>query len=53
MPSAIAGGIGALVGAWVGAKLNMIMPEQVLYYLMLAIVPVMAIFLIFIAYPLF
>ncbi len=47
MPSAIAGGIGALVGAWVGAKLNMIMPEQVLYYLLLAVVPVMAVFLIF------
>ena len=45
--SAIAGGIGALVGAWVGAKLNMVMPEQVLYYLMLAIVPIMAIFLVF------
>lgn len=47
VPSAIAGGIGALAGAWVGAKLNMIMPEQVLYYLLLAVVPVMAIFLIF------
>ena len=41
MPSAIAGGIGALVGAWVGAKLNMIMPEQVLYYLLLAVLPAM------------
>lgn len=47
MPSAISGGIGALVGAWLGAKMNMIVPEQVLYYLMLAIVPVMAVFLLF------
>ena len=47
LPSAIAGGLGALLGAWVGTRLNMIMPERVLYYLMLAIVPVMAIFLIF------
>lgn len=45
-PSAIWGGIGALVGAWVGAKLNLIMPEQYLYYIMLAIVPIMAIFLL-------
>lgn len=45
-PSAIWGGIGALIGAWIGAKLNLIMPEQYLYYIMLAIVPVMAIFLL-------
>jgi len=45
IPSAIAGAAGALVGAWAGAKLNLIMPEQVLYYIMLAIVPVMAVFL--------
>lgn len=47
MPSALAGAAGALVGAWVGAKLNMVMPERVLYYLMLAIVPIMAVFLLF------
>lgn len=47
MPSALAGALGALLGAWVGAKLNMIMPEKILYYLMLAIVPVMAVFLLF------
>ncbi len=46
MPSAVAGGVGALVGAWIGAKLNMIIPEQILYYLMLAVVPVMAVFLL-------
>lgn len=45
-PSALFGGVGALVGAWAGAKLNMIMPEQMLYYLMLIIVPVMAVFLL-------
>mgnify|MGYP001024733252 FL=1 len=47
LPSALAGGAGALVGAWLGARLNMIMPEQALYYLMLAVVPVMAGFLLF------
>ena len=47
IPSAIAGAIGALAGAWVGARLNLIMPEQMLYYVMLAVVPVMAVFLIF------
>lgn len=46
IPSAIAGAAGALVGAWLGAKLNLIMPEQVLYYIMLAVVPVMAVFLL-------
>ena len=30
--SAAAGAVGALVGAWVGAQLNLIMPEQMLYY---------------------
>jgi hypothetical protein len=46
IPSALAGGVMALVGAWLGAQLNMIVPEQVLYYIMLAIVPVMAVFLL-------
>lgn len=46
VPSALAGMVGALVGAWFGARLNLIMPEQVLYYVMLAIVPVMAVFLL-------
>ena len=47
IPSAVAGGVMALVGAWLGAQLNMIVPEQVLYYVMLAAVPAMAIFLMF------
>lgn len=47
LPSALAGGAMALAGAWLGAKLNMIMPEQFLYYFMLAVVPIMAIFLLF------
>ena len=47
LPSAVAGGAGALLGAWIGTRLNMVMPEQILYYLMLAIVPVMAAFLLF------
>ena len=41
LPSALAGGAGALVGAWLGARLNMIMPEQALYYLMLAVLHVL------------
>ena len=45
-PSAIAGAVGALAGAWIGAQLNLIMPEQMLYYIMLAVVPVMAVFLL-------
>lgn len=46
LPSAAAGAAGALIGAWVGAQLNLIMPEQMLYYVMLAVVPVMAVFLL-------
>lgn len=45
-PSAIAGAAGALVGAWIGVQINLIMPEQMLYYVMLAVVPVMALFLL-------
>ena len=45
--SGIAGAIGALAGAWVGAQFNLIMPERMLYYIMLAVVPVMAVFLLF------
>lgn len=47
MPSAVCAALGALAGAWLGAKLNMVMPDQILYYLMLAVVPIMAIFLLF------
>ena len=46
IPSALAGMAGALMGAWLGARLNLIMPEQMLYYVMLAVVPVMAVFLL-------
>lgn len=46
IPSAVAGAAGALAGAWIGARLNLIMPEQMLYYVMLAVVPVMAVFLL-------
>ncbi len=46
IPSAVAGAVGALAGAWVGARLNLIMPEQMLYYVMLTVVPVMAVFLL-------
>lgn len=47
IPSALCGGAMALLGAWLGAQLNMIMPEQFLYYIMLAAVPAMAVFLMF------
>ncbi len=46
LPSAIIGGLLALVGAWLGAQLNMVMPEEYLYYIMLAAVPTMALFLL-------
>ena len=46
VPSAVAGMAGALIGAWIGAQLNLIMPEQMLYYVMLAVVPIMAVFLL-------
>ena len=45
-PSALWGGLGALIGAWIGARLNLIVPERFLYYIMLAIVPIMAVFLL-------
>ena len=44
MPSAAWGAAGALVGAWAGAQLNLILPDRFLYYIMLVIVPVMAVF---------
>lgn len=47
IPSAVVAGGMALLGAWLGAKLNMIVPERALYYIMLAIVPAMAVFLLF------
>ena len=47
LPSALFGGAGALAGAWLGVQLNLIMPERYLYYLMLIVVPIMALFLLF------
>lgn len=35
----------ALFGAWLGVKVNLILPDQFLYYVMLVVVPVLAIFL--------
>ena len=46
IPSAAAGAAGGLAGAWVGVQINLIVPEQVLYFVMLAVVPVMAVFLL-------
>ena len=45
--SALLGGAAALAGAWLGARLNMLVPERYLYYFMLAVVPVLAVFLLF------
>lgn len=47
IPTAVVGALGALVGAWLGAKLNLLVSEQLLYWLMLIVVPVMAVFLLF------
>lgn len=35
----------ALFGAWIGVQVNLILPEQFLYYVMLVIVPLLAIFI--------
>lgn len=43
---AIVSASSALVGAYMGAKLNMIVPADVLYYIMLGAVPLLAIFLL-------
>ena len=43
LPAAITGGAAALLGAWLGAWLNLVVPEDVLYYIMLAVVPVIAV----------
>lgn len=47
IPTAVVGALGALAGAWMGARLNLLVSEQVLYWLMLIVVPVMAVFLLF------
>lgn len=44
--SALSAAPAALVGSWMGARLNLVLPERYLYYIMLAIVPVMALFLL-------
>lgn len=36
----------ALIGAWLGARLNMVVSEMALYYLMILVVPVMAVFIL-------
>ena len=47
IPSAIVGAVGALLGAWAGSRLNLLLPDRYLYYMMLVVVPVMAVFLLF------
>ena len=46
MPSAAWGAAGALAGAWAGARLNLILPDQLRYYIWMASVPVMAVFIL-------
>jgi len=43
--SAVISVIAALTGSWLGARLNLIFPSQYLYYLMLGVIPVLAVFL--------
>ncbi len=43
--SAVSAAVCALAGAWLGARLNMVVPERILYGLMLVVVPLMAGFL--------
>lgn len=45
LSSAVVAAVCALVGAWMGARLNMVVSERFLYYFMLVVVPVMAVFL--------
>lgn len=44
--AAIVSAIAALIGSHLGTKLNLIIPSEMLYYIMLAAVPVLAVFLI-------
>ena len=46
LPSAVWCVLGSLVGAWLGSQLNMRLPSDLLYYLMLILVPILAVFLI-------
>ena len=45
LSSAVVAAVCALVGAWLGARLNMVVSEKFLYYFMLVVVPIMAVFL--------
>ena len=46
LPSALWGAAGAVLGAWVGSRLNLLVPDLALYYVLLALIPVMAVFLL-------
>ena len=37
----------SLLGSWLGARLNMVLPERYLYYFLLCALPVIAVFLLF------
>ena len=40
------GAVGALPGAWIGARLSLVVPERALYKIMLAAIPFLALFLL-------
>ena len=46
LPSAAWSSLGAVAGAWIGSRLNLILPGDLLYYLMLVLIPVLAVFLL-------
>ena len=46
IPGAVWGGLGSVLGAWAGSRLNLVVPDRALYYVMLVLVPVMAAFLL-------
>lgn len=46
LPSAVWGALGSVLGAWTGSRLNLMVPDQALYYVLLALIPIMALFLL-------
>lgn len=43
LTSALVAAVAALIGAYGGSRLNLILPEQILFYLMLVVVPILAV----------
>lgn len=46
VPGAVWCGLGSVLGAWAGSRLNLVVPDRALYYVMLVLVPVLAVFLL-------